>query len=178
MFDFRRITLFCLEKHLSKHKMTIFSKNLGGHGLFDPPWLRLWLVYNHLALETVCCNECTRKLLSPFSSQALLCSLLLFTLFVIRKLKVLHNINKSHVFCCHVSKHLPVCTAAPSFEPFFFSYFLQTSCSYKPRWDATTSNELLSMKGPEYQRHNSKQLPKNNFICSSRDVPSYTVTSS
>jgi len=25
MFDFRRITLFCLEKRLSKHKMTIFS---------------------------------------------------------------------------------------------------------------------------------------------------------
>jgi len=30
MFDFRRITLFCLAKRLSKHKMTIFSKNLGG----------------------------------------------------------------------------------------------------------------------------------------------------
>jgi len=30
MYDFRRITLFCLEKRLSKHKMTIFSKNLGG----------------------------------------------------------------------------------------------------------------------------------------------------
>jgi len=30
MFDFRRITLFCLEKRLLKHKMTIFSKNLGG----------------------------------------------------------------------------------------------------------------------------------------------------
>jgi len=29
MFDFRRITLFCLEKRLSKHKMTIFSKNVG-----------------------------------------------------------------------------------------------------------------------------------------------------
>jgi len=29
MFDFRRITLFSLEKCLSKHKMTIFSKNLG-----------------------------------------------------------------------------------------------------------------------------------------------------
>jgi len=24
MFDFRRITLFCLEKRLSKHKMTTF----------------------------------------------------------------------------------------------------------------------------------------------------------
>jgi len=30
MFAFRRITLFCLEKHLLKHKMTIFSKNLVG----------------------------------------------------------------------------------------------------------------------------------------------------
>jgi len=30
MFDFRRITLFCLEKRLSKHKMTIFSKNSEG----------------------------------------------------------------------------------------------------------------------------------------------------
>ena len=28
MFEFRRITLFWLEKHLSKHKMTTFSKNL------------------------------------------------------------------------------------------------------------------------------------------------------
>jgi len=33
MFDFRRITLFCLEKRFSKQKMTIFSKNLGGHGI-------------------------------------------------------------------------------------------------------------------------------------------------
>jgi len=30
MFNFRRITLFRLEKRLSKHKMTIFSTNLGG----------------------------------------------------------------------------------------------------------------------------------------------------
>jgi len=37
MFDFRRITLFCLEKTLSKHKMTMFSKNFGGHGPFGPP---------------------------------------------------------------------------------------------------------------------------------------------
>jgi len=36
--DFRRITQFCLKKCLSKHKMTIFSKNLGGrHGPFGPP---------------------------------------------------------------------------------------------------------------------------------------------
>ena len=28
MYDFRRITLFYLERRLSKHKMTIFSKHL------------------------------------------------------------------------------------------------------------------------------------------------------
>jgi len=37
MFDFRQITLFCLEKHFSKHKMTMFSKNLGGYGPFGSP---------------------------------------------------------------------------------------------------------------------------------------------
>jgi len=37
MFDIRRITLFCLEKRLSKHKMTIFSKNWGEHGPFGLP---------------------------------------------------------------------------------------------------------------------------------------------
>jgi len=37
MLDFRRITLFYLEKRLSKHKMTIFSKNLGGMAPFAPP---------------------------------------------------------------------------------------------------------------------------------------------
>jgi len=42
MFDFRRITLFCLEKRLSKHKITIFSKNFGGSWPFCPPWLLLW----------------------------------------------------------------------------------------------------------------------------------------
>jgi len=42
MFDFRGITLFWLEKRVSKQKMTIFSKNLGwGHGPLDPS-LRLW----------------------------------------------------------------------------------------------------------------------------------------
>ena len=35
MFDFRRITLFCLEKRLSKHKMAMFSKHFGGTG---PRW--------------------------------------------------------------------------------------------------------------------------------------------
>ena len=37
MFDFRRITLFCLKKRLSKHKMTLFSKNLGGNMAPLPP---------------------------------------------------------------------------------------------------------------------------------------------
>jgi len=43
MFDFRRITLFCLEKRLSKHKMTIFSKNFEGHGPFGAPLATLML---------------------------------------------------------------------------------------------------------------------------------------
>ena len=30
MFDFRRMTPFCLKKHLSKHKMTIRCKTLWG----------------------------------------------------------------------------------------------------------------------------------------------------
>ena len=33
---FRRLTLFCLEKRLSKHQMTIFSKNLGAMALWPP----------------------------------------------------------------------------------------------------------------------------------------------
>ena len=38
MFDSRRITLFCLEKRLSKHKMAMFSKNLGvAMGHLAPP---------------------------------------------------------------------------------------------------------------------------------------------
>jgi len=38
MFDFRRITLFCFEKCLSKHKMTIFSVNfLRGMAPLSPP---------------------------------------------------------------------------------------------------------------------------------------------
>ena len=41
MFDFRRITLFCLEKRLSKHKKTIFYKTLGGMAPWAHPWLRL-----------------------------------------------------------------------------------------------------------------------------------------
>jgi len=48
MFGFRRITLFCLEKRLSKHKMTIFSKNLGGLVPFVPPTDYAYAnLYNH-----------------------------------------------------------------------------------------------------------------------------------
>ena len=57
MFDFKRVTLFCLEIHLSKQKRTIFSKNFGGHGPFRPPWLRLWverLNFEQLVYEFVC----------------------------------------------------------------------------------------------------------------------------
>jgi len=32
MFDFRRITRFCLGYRVSKHKMTAASKHTGGHG--------------------------------------------------------------------------------------------------------------------------------------------------
>jgi len=52
MFDFRRITLFCLEKRRSKHKMTIFSENYGGHDPFGSPWLRLCL--NSVRITTLC----------------------------------------------------------------------------------------------------------------------------
>jgi len=45
MFDFRRITLVCLEKRLSKHKMTMFSKNFGGTAPLPPPGY----AYGHIA---------------------------------------------------------------------------------------------------------------------------------
>ena len=37
MFDFWRITLFCLEIGFSQHKLTIFSKNWGDMDPFSPP---------------------------------------------------------------------------------------------------------------------------------------------
>jgi len=37
MFDFKLITLFCLEKRLSKQETTIFSKNLGRPWPLWPP---------------------------------------------------------------------------------------------------------------------------------------------
>jgi len=46
MFDFRRITLFCLEKRLSKHKVTVCSGNLGGAMVPLPPsWLCQWYTW-------------------------------------------------------------------------------------------------------------------------------------
>jgi len=36
MFDFRRIALFCLKKCFSRHKITIFSKNLEGMAPLPP----------------------------------------------------------------------------------------------------------------------------------------------
>jgi len=36
MLDFRQITLFCFGYQLLKHKMTICSENVGGHGPLDP----------------------------------------------------------------------------------------------------------------------------------------------
>jgi len=50
---FERITLFCLEKFLSKHKMTTFSKNLGVHGPFGPPWLHLCVWHLFVVVPTL-----------------------------------------------------------------------------------------------------------------------------
>jgi len=52
MFDFRRKTLFCLEKCLSKHKLKIFSKKLGGMTLLTPlatPMTQWFSIGNHMA---------------------------------------------------------------------------------------------------------------------------------
>ena len=53
MFNYGRITLFSLEKRLSKHKMTIFSKMFGLWPLWPPPgyaydcfWC--WIIPNHM----------------------------------------------------------------------------------------------------------------------------------
>ena len=53
MFDIRWITLFCFEKHLSKHKITIFSKKFGRHGHFAPPLATPMNGY-HPALVQLC----------------------------------------------------------------------------------------------------------------------------
>jgi len=44
MFDFWRKTLFHLEKRLSKHTMTIFTKKLWGGMAPLPPWLHLCVI--------------------------------------------------------------------------------------------------------------------------------------
>ena len=54
MVDFRRITLFCLEKRLSKHKMAIFSKNLGGMACLSPHWLRLCSTVLRCQIQKLC----------------------------------------------------------------------------------------------------------------------------
>ena len=51
MLDFRQITLFYLEKRLSKHKMTIFSKTLGEPW---PLWLRLCSVSYSTSVIALC----------------------------------------------------------------------------------------------------------------------------
>jgi len=40
ILDFRQITLFCLGYRLSRHKMTISSKNLGSRGPLAAPMAR------------------------------------------------------------------------------------------------------------------------------------------
>jgi len=42
MLGFRRITLFCLEKRLSRHKKLYFPEIFWGHGPSGSPCLRLW----------------------------------------------------------------------------------------------------------------------------------------
>ena len=70
MFDFRRITLFCLEKRLSKDKMTIFSKNFGEHDPFRPPWLRLCSCPGrHLTSLRPCCDSSCRKNCASMAQQ-------------------------------------------------------------------------------------------------------------
>ena len=62
MFDFRRITLFCLEKRLSKHKMTIFSKNLrGSHGPLGAPLATSRFVSLYCAFHVTNSTNCVRS---------------------------------------------------------------------------------------------------------------------
>jgi len=68
MFDFRRITLFCLEKRLSKHKMTMFSKIFfEEHGPFAPLAMPMPKgSYNNDILQCSYCIYCTFKLSAQF----------------------------------------------------------------------------------------------------------------
>ena len=67
MFNFRRITLFCLEKRLSKHKMTLF----GGAWLLWPPlatpmlWppSEIFCVHHWLLVSSCAENDHTRYFL-------------------------------------------------------------------------------------------------------------------
>jgi len=55
MFDLTGITLFCLEKRLSKHKITIFSKILGEHGSFGHPG------YAYVARPALCMSRISQN---------------------------------------------------------------------------------------------------------------------
>ena len=61
MFDFRRITLFSLAKPLSTHKMTIFSKKLGGHGPFRPPLVTPRAPRQEASLSPPCSKQVFQK---------------------------------------------------------------------------------------------------------------------
>jgi len=100
MFDFRRITLFCLEKRLSKHKMTLFSKNLGGHGPFGLHWLRLCYVfpcgYGWTQQLLVCCfSICSSSVLSGSTNTLLCARLSILCAFVLRPTSVIWTMNPS-----------------------------------------------------------------------------------
>jgi len=82
MFHFRRRTLFCLEKRLSKNKMTISSKHLRGPWPLWTPWLRL------------CTDTGKKNSTNPVSLYQLLsfcpierCTNILLSLFVLFQMK-------------------------------------------------------------------------------------------
>jgi len=60
MFDFRRITLFCLGYYILKHKMTTYVKNLGGTVV---SWGTPGYAYGHwlVFMKTVMVSQNTMK---------------------------------------------------------------------------------------------------------------------
>jgi len=72
MLDFRQITLFCFGYRLLKHKMTICSEYLGGHGPLGP------LGYSYVwGLRAQVENHCLTLI---FADNASLCSICMFQL--------------------------------------------------------------------------------------------------
>jgi len=75
MSDFRRILPFCLEKRLSKHKMTVSSKNLGGMAPFPPLATAMAPVLQHgqLTLQTdlSSCGVCVCYTIDEIESRSL-----------------------------------------------------------------------------------------------------------